>query len=97
MIDLNRVDPKGRTSLELMQRGLAPVGPDGKPLNLHHTIQTQNGPLAEVTQTFHQQNTKVIHINQQSTPSGIQRTNVFDTWRSDYWKQRAKEFMEIIQ
>ena len=97
LIDLNRVDPKGRTSLELMQRGLAPVGPDGKPLNLHHTIQTQNGPLAEVTQTFHQQNTKVIHINQQSTPSGIQRTNVFDTWRSDYWKQRAKEFMEIIQ
>ncbi|GAA4976324.1 HNH/ENDO VII family nuclease [Streptomyces hyderabadensis] len=32
-----------------MKQGLAPMGPDGKPMNLHHMLQTQDGPIAEVT------------------------------------------------
>jgi filamentous hemagglutinin len=86
------VDARGRTNLERMQKGLAPIGPDGKSMNLHHTTQTQKGPIAEMTETFHKDNHKVIHINPPSIPSGIDRLE-FDRWRSAYWKARAKDFM----
>lgn len=32
-----------------MQEGLAPMGPDDEPLNLHHMLQTPDEPIAEVT------------------------------------------------
>lgn len=46
-----------------MGTGRAPVGIDGKPVNLHHVTQTQSGPIAEMMQSFHQSNSAVIHIN----------------------------------
>jgi len=92
LFDPKYVDPKsGKTNLELMQVGRAPVGKDGKPVNLHHMLQKQDGPIAEVTQSFHKDNHSVIHINDNSIPSGINR-NEFNKWRSDYWKQRANDF-----
>ena len=54
-------------------------------------LQTENGPIAEVAQTFHQQNSKIIHINPSSIPSGINRT-AFDTFRKEYWINRARDF-----
>jgi A nuclease of the HNH/ENDO VII superfamily with conserved LHH len=74
-----------------MQMGRAPIGPDGESLNLHHLLQTQDGPLAEMTQTFHQQNSSIIHINPNTIPSGINRP-VFDAWRQQYWMNRAQGF-----
>ncbi|MGP3591078.1 hemagglutinin repeat-containing protein [Vagococcus sp. WN89Y] len=92
LFDPKYVDPKsGKTNLELMQLGRAPVGKDGKPVNLHHMLQKQDGPIAEVTQSFHKDNHTVIHINDNSIPSGINRSE-FNKWRSDYWKQRANDF-----
>jgi hypothetical protein len=91
LIDAALVDARGRTNLQRMQGGLAPIGPDGKSLNLHHTIQTADGPLAEMTATFHQQNSKVIHINPNTIPSGIDR-RAFDVFRRDYWINRANDF-----
>jgi hypothetical protein len=54
-------------------------------------LQTPNGPIAEVTQTFHQTNSRVIHINPSTIPSGIDRS-AFDAWRSSYWMWRAQGF-----
>ncbi len=92
LIDLNRVDAKGRTSTELMRRGLAPIGPDGQSINLHHTLQRQGSPLTELTQTFHQEYSKVIHINPSTIPSGIDRI-AFDQWRAEYWQTRLIELL----
>ena len=92
LIDPNRVDLRtGKTSLQLMQSGRAPIGFDGKPINLHHTIQTHNGPIAEMTHTFHSQHSRVIHVNPKTIPSGINRPE-FDKWKRDYWIKRAKDF-----
>jgi len=91
LIDPKKVDARGRTNLERMQKGLAPIGPDGKSINLHHMTQSQGGAIAEMTQTFHQANSKVIHINPNSIPSGIDR-GAFNKWRADYWKSRANDF-----
>jgi hypothetical protein len=93
LIDPHMVDKTGRTNAERMADGLAPIGPDGKSMNLHHTIQMHDGPIAELTATFHQTNHKVIHINPSSIPSGINRRE-FDAWRARYWIDRAKGFEE---
>lgn len=94
LIHSTLIDAKGRTNLERMQRGLAPIGPDNRPINLHHMLQTQDGSLAEMTQYFHKKNHREIHINPSSIPSGIDRT-LFDRWRTEYWKTRAKDFEKI--
>jgi RHS repeat-associated protein len=91
LIDAALVDARGRSNLQRMQQGLAPIGPDGKSINLHHTIQTADSPLAEMTATFHQQNSAVIHINPNTIPSGINRP-AFDAFRRDYWINRANDF-----
>jgi hypothetical protein len=75
-----------------MQQGIAPIGPDGKSVNLHHMTQTNDSAIAEVTQSFHQQNTKIIHINPNTIPSGIDR-GTFDVWKKNYWKNRANDFI----
>jgi filamentous hemagglutinin len=51
----------GLTNLQRMQQGFAPYGPDGNPIQLHHMLQTMKGPIAEVTQTFHQTYSSIIH------------------------------------
>lgn len=91
LINPARIDGLGRTNLQRMQQGLAPLGPDGKSMNLHHMLQSADGPLVEMTQTFHQVNSRIIHINPSSIPSGIDRA-AFGTWRSEYWIQRAADF-----
>jgi len=91
LIDPKVVDPKGRTNLERMEKGLAPIGPDGKPINLHHMLQDDTGPMAELTQAFHTRHKSAIHINPTSTPSGINR-NTFQHWKEDYWMFRTMDF-----
>ena len=91
LIDPTRIDRSGMTSMELMRAGRPPVGPDGKAVILHHMLQEQAGPIAEVTTTMHQQFHRILHINPSSIPSGINR-GVFGTWRSAYWMWRATGF-----
>lgn len=79
------------TNLERMATGRAPVGVDGKPVNLHHLIQTQDGAIAEVAGGMHQQYYRTLHINTGELPSGINRS-LFDKWRSDYWINRVNDF-----
>ncbi|MFC0540716.1 polymorphic toxin-type HINT domain-containing protein [Kutzneria chonburiensis] len=85
-------DKYGRSNLKRMQQGLAPMGPDDKPLNLHHMLQTQDGPIAEVTNSMHFGNYNQLHWKSGTKiPSGIDR-DAFNTWKSQYWKDRAAGF-----
>ncbi|WP_353655838.1 RHS repeat-associated core domain-containing protein [Erwinia sp. S59] len=79
------------TNIERMATGRAPVGYDGKAVNLHHMLQSQDGPIAEMSQTFHKVNHGIIHINPNTIPSGINRTE-FNAWREDYWAFRASGY-----
>ncbi|WP_198431326.1 HNH/ENDO VII family nuclease [Snodgrassella alvi] len=40
---------------------MAPIGYDGKVVNFHHMLQAQNGPIAEMSQTFHKTNRGLIY------------------------------------
>ncbi|MET8566243.1 HNH/ENDO VII family nuclease [Streptomyces flaveolus] len=85
-------DKYGRSNLKRMQQGLAPMGPDDKPLNLHHMLQTQDGPIAEVTHSMHFGNYNQLHWKAGTRiPSGIDR-DAFNAWKSQYWKDRAAGF-----
>ncbi|PHM30272.1 HNH/ENDO VII family nuclease [Xenorhabdus innexi] len=74
-----------------MEKGLAPLDASGNSVNLHHMLQRKDGPITEMTQKFHEDNHSVIHINDNSIPSGINRSE-FDKWRSSYWKECAQDF-----
>lgn len=63
-----------------MTTGRAPVGYEGNTVDLHHMSQTQDGSIAEMSQTFHKTNLEIIHINPNTIPSDIDRA-VFYTWR----------------
>ncbi|MDI3412499.1 HNH/ENDO VII family nuclease [Bacillus sonorensis] len=52
---------KNITNLELMKSGKAPIGEDGKPINLHHLIQKEPGTMLEILHTTHKKYHKVLH------------------------------------
>ncbi|MFZ5635879.1 MAG: HNH/ENDO VII family nuclease [Pseudomonadota bacterium] len=92
LINPRLLDSRGRSNLERMQKGLSPIGSDGKSLNLHHMLQSHNGPIAEMTANFHKGYHSIIHINPSSIPSGINRL-AFDRWRASYWINRSRDFL----
>lgn len=77
-----------KANIERMKKGRAPIGSDGKSVNLHHMTQRNTSSIAEVTSTFHKKYSKILHINPNTIPSGIDRKK-FTTWKSSYWKWRA--------
>ncbi|WP_375672300.1 MULTISPECIES: HNH/ENDO VII family nuclease, partial [unclassified Bartonella] len=79
------------TNIERMKAGRAPIGFDNKPIELHHMLQTHDGPIAEVTNAFHNKHNSAIHINPNTMGSAIDR-DLFDKWRTQYWKERAKGY-----
>ncbi|MCL2474554.1 MAG: HNH/ENDO VII family nuclease [Chloroflexi bacterium] len=91
LFDPKAVDQSGRTNIQRMQQKLAPIGTDGKPVNIHHINQTNNGPLTEMLASNHRQNFKILHQNTGQSPSLIDR-NAFDTWRGSYWIWRSTFF-----
>ena len=82
------VDKQGRTNTQRMEQGLAPIGTDGKSVNIHHIDQTDNGSVMEITATEHQQNYSKLHTNIGQAPSKINRSK-FNKWRREYWKWRS--------
>lgn len=97
IIDPNRLDNLGRTNIERMKAGSAAIGPDGKSINLHHIYQTPDGPIAELTDTFHSVNHEKLHtFLKHGEPSRIDR-DAFAVWRSAYWRQRGQEMEAAIK
>lgn len=86
--ELEQMDALGRTNLQRMKQGLAPVGTDGMYVNLHHMIQQEAGGIIEIPESAHKKGHKVLHINPSSVPSGINR-KAFAVLRRNYWKWRA--------
>lgn len=92
--DIDAVDSEGRTNLQRMEAGIAPLGKDGQAVELHHMLQSEKiGGVIELTGSMHRKNHKALHINTNDIPSGIIRSN-FNILRSAYWKRRA-EFIKL--
>lgn len=84
-IDLNWVDEYGRTNLERMKKGVAPLDANGKSYELHHIGQEADASLAILTQSEHDN----IVLHGFKTISEIDR-NAFQTQKREFWKTMAK-------
>ena len=92
-IDLTLTDAKGMANLERMQHGLAPIGADGKSINLHHMLQLEPGPMLEINQTLHQAYTKQLHGLVEDGASFRNNPilrNDFSKFKKDFWIWRAE-------
>lgn len=83
-IDLDLVDEYGRTNLQRMLKGLAPLDENGFSYELHHVGQEANATLAILTQAEH--DNAVLHGFK--IISEIDR-NAFNTQRKNFWKAMA--------
>lgn len=95
-IDWDMKDYRGRTNLERAKKGLAPRGPDGKPINLHHSKQNAKGPLFELTDSVHRKHgySNALHpykrTKSRKHPFNPVVRNKFNRDRRAYWKERAR-------
>lgn len=89
-------DPEVPTQLPMEQliapppaRGLAPIGLDGMPVELHHPDQQNGAPYEEKSQTDHRGkgNYKKNHSNTGQSKSKVDR-KAFKQKREAYWKQQ---------
>lgn len=97
-IDFNYVDKDtGQTNLERMLKGKAPYGHDGKPLELHHILQKEVGPMVEIHETTHQEYKKILHGLRGSGES-FRNDKVLDSqyrnFKRAYWKWRAQQYLK---
>ena len=95
-INLNFKDVKGRTNLDRMKKGLAPLDEDGRPYNLHHIGQKADSPLAELKDNVHKKNDAVLH--DKNIPTEVHGGDInWDRERSNHWKARAKKIQEEME
>lgn len=88
-IDYGAKDQFGRTNLERMEQGLAPLV-DGQPIELHHIGQEMDSPLAELTPTEHRGEGNYSILHDVAKESEINRT-VFNLEKEAHWKARAEQ------
>lgn len=89
-INYDQADAFGRTNLDRMKQGLAPLDAENRPIELHHIGQTRDAPLAELTRDEHRGpgNDNILHNKRQE--SEIDRDG-FGRERADHWRARASE------
>ncbi|WP_425565290.1 HNH/ENDO VII family nuclease [Sphingobacterium kyonggiense] len=83
----NRID-NDKIKSPPLERGKAPTGEDGKPVELHHRDQTPEGPIDEMTRKDHRggENYKKNHSNTGQEKSKIDRGD-FKKQRESHWKK----------
>jgi hypothetical protein len=91
-VDWSKTDRWGRTNLQRAQEGDSPLGDDGKAIVLHHILQDEPGPMAEVTDTVHRRGLSILHGLRgpgDSFRNNRDLLNQFQKFRDAYWKWRA--------
>lgn len=95
-IDFDYVDTdSGMTNLERMKGGFAPIGNDGKPIQLHHVLQKESGPMAEVREITHEEYHRILHGlvgNGNSFRHNEDLEKQYENFRRKYWRWRARQY-----
>ena len=91
---IRRILNNGGSNLDLMKAGYAPIGKDGKQLNIHHLFGEEPGPVAEIEKTIHQANHGALHqIIDGSFRKDPEKLSSWNAFYRQYWKDRAKDFI----
>ncbi len=100
LIDIEKVDDLGRTNLERMRQGVAPLGPDNRSINLHHLVQCDHHAILEITYTAHSTaGGTQLHYKRGNPEFGESEVDrqAFAMFRGDYWKRRAEQFKRKLR
>ena len=85
-------------NIELMNQPLsdvcAPIGVDGKPVQLHHTTQKDDSPIVEVLFSVHKGWDSTLHDPAQRTYGSDINRPAFKNWKKRYWKHRVEEYLK---
>lgn len=87
----------GLTNLERMKSGKPPIGHDGNPIQLHHVIQREIGPMVEIRETTHQEYYRILHGlvgNKASFRNDQLMRKQYNNFRIAYWKWRAQQYIK---
>ena len=79
---------KNKNNINLLVKGNAPIGIDGKKIELHHLKQKNNGLLIETSHTFHKKYHKELHPLKKSE---IDRKS-FNKFRKKYYESIGKRY-----
>lgn len=86
-----------KTSLQLMLAGKAPIGSDGKPIELHHVLQEEVGPLVEIREITHREYRHILH-GLRGPGMSFRNDSVlnkqYNNFKRRYWKWRAQTYLE---
>lgn len=91
-IDISQKDEFGRTNLERMQMGLAPLDKNGCAIELHHIGQKSKSPLAELTKEEHRSGNNDLTLHDKTKETQIDRSE-FRLEKENHWKSRAEEYV----
>lgn len=94
-IDFDYIDTAtGKSNLELMRAGRAPIGNDGHPVQLHHVLQIEVGPMVEIRETTHEEYNRILHglgIRGASFRNDPALDRQYRSFRRQYWMWRAAQ------
>ena len=86
-IDWKLVDDFGRSNVQRIKQGLAPIDSTGFPYELHHIGQKADSPLAILSQTEHHRSGNFATLHYQETGKQIS---------DQAWKAQKKEFWTSV-
>lgn len=92
-IDWSFVGDDGRSNIQRVKDGFAPLDPTGKSYHLHHIGQNDDSPLAILTATEHTKNNLILHKNTGALESEIDRYKFVKEKRA-FWEQYLKSYEE---
>lgn len=97
-IDFDFIDKDtGETNLQRMLKGSAPIGRDGKPIELHHILQKEVGPMVEIHETTHQEYKRILHGLRgvgESFRNDKDLDSQYRNFKRAYWRWRAQQYMK---
>lgn len=85
----------GKTNIQLMESGKAPIGSDGKPIQLHHILQKESGPMVEIKETTHSEYHRILHgliDDGGSFRHDELLSKQYKNFRKKYWRWRAQQY-----
>ena len=79
----------------MITKGNAPIGKDGLPINLHHILGKEPGPMLEIQESIHQKYTRKLHwFISESFRRDHELNKSYNRFKKTHWKQRAIEYLQ---
>ena len=93
-IDWKAVDSSGRSNVERVGAGLAPIDSAGMPYELHHIGMKADSPLEILTKTEHHSKENYLTLHWAEEGKNV-ADEVWDKQRKAFWKEVLNRAMDV--